>query len=411
MQPAALTLAGTLALVAPFAPHLPPGDLNPPLAPLLPAWAGAHPRFGWSGAWIFPVGNPYTIGLPGPDGSPAYRVNRCIGGPDEGGRRHEGADLSCGRGGQLVRAAAHGMVVKAETAGWNGGYGRTVVIAHRLAAGGIAYSVYAHLADSSIRVRAGQLVAAGQPIARVGRTGRASSSHLHFEVRYTEAFASEPWQKAEVLDPITFVSEHLPARPKDATATAPYVEWADCAAMLLEGNRADEVLERATWWRMMARAVRQPGDDLPDEADSWRRVLIATGVLAGAPPDSELTWGEMARDLKRLRRAGVMVPRPPISPDAHRAECGRRLGAPRPSLALDLIGKRKGAPLLGVACLALADLAGSWDPPQKEVKKAEPAPAAQPPAAHGPAPRPVAKKPAATPPRVAGRGEVDGRPR
>ncbi|HTG49249.1 MAG TPA: M23 family metallopeptidase, partial [Gemmatimonadales bacterium] len=152
MRVAACLLAGTLALAAPIPAH---GKARPAAAPsgILPDWVGDHPLFGWSGAWIFPVGNPYEIGRPGPDGSPAFRINRCIGGPEEGGGRHEGADLSSGRGGDPVRAAGHGLVVEAEPAGWNGGFGRHIVIAHRMMSGGVVYSVYAHLADQSLRVK------------------------------------------------------------------------------------------------------------------------------------------------------------------------------------------------------------------------------------------------------------------
>src|SRR5262245_33998200 len=234
---AACSLAVVLALGAPPASG-DPAPAGPQRPAILPAWVGDHPRFGWSGAWLFPVGDPYEIGRPGPDGSPAYRINRCIGGPEEGGGRHTGADLSCGFGGDLVRAAGHGLVVAAQAHGWNGGYGRHVVIAHRLVAGGLVYSVYAHLADQSLRVRKGQIVAAGQPIARVGRSGRATSEHLHFEVRLAEG-RDEPWQNAEVLDPITFVSEHLPPATADASRAASYVEWAQCLGLVEGAERAD----------------------------------------------------------------------------------------------------------------------------------------------------------------------------
>jgi murein DD-endopeptidase MepM/ murein hydrolase activator NlpD len=367
---------------------------------LLPAWVGDHPRFGWSGAWMFPVGSPYEIGKPGPEGSPAYRINRCIGGPEEGGGKHQGADLSCGHGGDLVRAAGHGLVVKAEAHGWNGGYGRHIVIAHRLVDGGLVYSVYAHLQDQSLRVKKGQIVAAGQPLARVGRSGHASSEHLHFEVRLA-AGQDEAWQNAEVLDPITFVTEHLPVYEAVRSRDTPYLEWAECSALLASADRADSTLLRATWWQMLARAAKQSRDEFPADSDGVRQMLIGEGVLdangSAVPPDT-LTWAELARDLRRLKKVGVMIARPPLTPAAHRALCGSEFDTPRPTLALDQLAKRKGVPRLGEACVALADLSGSWDVTKKKPK---------PPAVQGPALPPVATPPVRS---LQASGEVDSHP-
>ena len=420
MRPAAaLLLAGTLVSNSLVAPAAATAAARPAI---LPAWAGSHPLFGWSGAWLFPVGSAYEIGRPGADGSPAFRINRCIGGADESDR-HDGADLSCGRGGDLVRAASHGLVVVAEAHGWNGGFGRHVVIAHRIPDGGLAYSVYAHLADESVRVRKGQLVAAGQPIGRVGRSGRASSPHLHFEVRLANA-GDEPWQKADVQDPVTFVTDHLPEGGGDTSDPAPYFEWAQCTAALAGDLSPDSTLDRATWWGMLAHAAKQPGEEMPSAPQDLRRILVEAGVLTGAAPavesksaapaspsspaappatakaapppaappatakaapppaaagpspppaavpeSADLTWSEMARDLRRLRKVGVMVARPPIPPATHRARCEKRFGAPRPTQALDALAERKKPPLVGDACMVIADVSSSWEITRKKVAR------------------------------------------
>jgi murein DD-endopeptidase MepM/ murein hydrolase activator NlpD len=86
---------------------------------------------------------------------------------------HSGLDFRAPTG-FAVLAAGRGCVT---STGFNDGYGQTVVIAHRL---GVS-SWYAHL--SRIDVRPGQCVTAGQRIAAVGATGRATGPHLHFEVR------------------------------------------------------------------------------------------------------------------------------------------------------------------------------------------------------------------------------------
>lgn len=63
-------------------------------------------------------------------------------------------------------------------------YGNLVILEHQPPPGldGPLYTLYAHL--SEILVVPGQAVQAGQEIGRVGLTGAATGSHLHFEVRY-----------------------------------------------------------------------------------------------------------------------------------------------------------------------------------------------------------------------------------
>jgi len=87
--------------------------------------------------------------------------------------RHAGVDLAAEEGTD-IRAAAGGVVLRA---GARGGYGDAVEIDH----GGGVTTLYAHA--SELLVREGEEVAPGQPIARVGQTGRATGSHLHFELR------------------------------------------------------------------------------------------------------------------------------------------------------------------------------------------------------------------------------------
>jgi murein DD-endopeptidase MepM/ murein hydrolase activator NlpD len=85
---------------------------------------------------------------------------------------HPGLDFPAPRG-TPVYAAASGIVVGA---GWNDGYGKSVLIRH---AGGVD-TRYAHF--WRILVRVGQFVGAGARIGRVGATGFATGPHLHFEV-------------------------------------------------------------------------------------------------------------------------------------------------------------------------------------------------------------------------------------
>jgi len=87
-------------------------------------------------------------------------------------RMHKGVDYGAGWGSPIT-AAADGQVVRA---GWSGGYGRQVRIAH---AGGLVTS-YSHM--SRIVALEGGLVRRGELIGYVGSSGLSTGPHLHFEV-------------------------------------------------------------------------------------------------------------------------------------------------------------------------------------------------------------------------------------
>ena len=87
-------------------------------------------------------------------------------------RMHKGVDLGAGTGAPIV-AAADGRIV---SAGWAGGYGRQVAIAH---SGGIR-TTYSHM--SRIAASPGQTVRQGQVIGYVGSSGLSTGPHLHYEV-------------------------------------------------------------------------------------------------------------------------------------------------------------------------------------------------------------------------------------
>ena len=88
-------------------------------------------------------------------------------------RFHAGVDIGAGWGAPIV-AAGDGQVVGA---GWAGGYGRQVRIAH----GGGTVSTYSHMSDYA--VGPGAYVRRGQVIGYVGSSGFSTGPHLHFEVR------------------------------------------------------------------------------------------------------------------------------------------------------------------------------------------------------------------------------------
>lgn len=85
---------------------------------------------------------------------------------------HRGIDIACSYGTSIV--AADGGTVT--FSGWNGTYGKLVVIDH----GNGKVTYYAH--NSSLLVSVGDKVAKGETIALAGSTGRSTGTHCHFEV-------------------------------------------------------------------------------------------------------------------------------------------------------------------------------------------------------------------------------------
>lgn len=122
-------------------------------------------------------------------------------------RWHRGTDFASPAG-TPVQAALEGRVIEA---GWSGGYGRTVRIAHPDG----SRTLYAHL--SEIDVAPGQSVSRGAVIGKVGATGLATGPHLHFE-----------WQRGgDLLQPrfgIAAAASAQPAQRKalQALLSAPY---------------------------------------------------------------------------------------------------------------------------------------------------------------------------------------------
>lgn len=98
------------------------------------------------------------------------------------GRLHAGIDISAVRGTPIF-ASQSGQVL---LAGRRKAYGKLVVIGH----GNELQTLYAHLLKTI--VKPGQYVEQGQVIGYVGRTGRATGYHLHFETRVAGGVPQDP---------------------------------------------------------------------------------------------------------------------------------------------------------------------------------------------------------------------------
>jgi murein DD-endopeptidase MepM/ murein hydrolase activator NlpD len=126
------------------------------------AWASGEDGRRWRGAFVLPV--------PGTNPG-AFGARRVLNGETKS--RHGGVDMAAAEG-TPVLAAAPARVALAEELYFSGG---TVILDH----GAGLFTTYFHL--SRIDVHVGDVVAAKQPIAAVGATGRATGPHLHWGAR------------------------------------------------------------------------------------------------------------------------------------------------------------------------------------------------------------------------------------
>ena len=94
-------------------------------------------------------------------------------------RFHAGLDIAANEG-SLVYAPESGTVV---FSGAYKGYGNVIILKHSKD----LYTLYGH--NQELLVDKEAVVKMGQPIAKVGSTGRATGPHLHFEVHYKNKYS------------------------------------------------------------------------------------------------------------------------------------------------------------------------------------------------------------------------------
>lgn len=141
--------------------------------------------------------------------------------------------------GEAVLAVANARVSAVtdglpENAGNNPAAGRTVTLdsitgnSIVLDLGGGRYALYAHLIPSSIRVKVGDRVRVGQPMARLGNSGNSDAPHLHFQVMDAPSplgsegvpYAHASFVETGLLEDLSGLESGAPWRP---SASAPRV--------------------------------------------------------------------------------------------------------------------------------------------------------------------------------------------
>jgi len=122
-----------------------------------------------------------------------------------GGGWHAGMDIKAEIGTPIF-AAASGIVI---SSGQERAYGRIIRLEHD---NGFV-TVYAHNLENLVEV--GDRVSGGTIIGTVGRTGRASGPHLHFEIRYAD-IVYNPLHLLPPRDVIEIRPEEAPDMPTES---------------------------------------------------------------------------------------------------------------------------------------------------------------------------------------------------
>lgn len=138
---------------------IPHGEIVPVASPSKPSSGGSSPTYGggptYAGYYMRPVsGGVRTQGIHG----------------------YNAVDIASSFG-SAIYAAAAGEVIISRGDGWNGGYGSYVVIKHSNG----TQTLYSHLSGNYVSV--GQQVVQGETIGAMGASGKATGTHLHFEIR------------------------------------------------------------------------------------------------------------------------------------------------------------------------------------------------------------------------------------
>lgn len=109
-----------------------------------------------------------------------YFVRPIIGGVrTQGIHGKNGVDIAAPVGTALL-ASAGGSVLVAKNSGYNGGYGKMIIITHDNG----TQTLYAHM--NNVYVNSGQTVSQGEVIGELGNSGKSTGPHVHFEIRGAE---------------------------------------------------------------------------------------------------------------------------------------------------------------------------------------------------------------------------------
>jgi peptidoglycan hydrolase-like protein with peptidoglycan-binding domain len=140
-------------------------------------------------------------------------------------KHHNGVDIWQAKEPTLLRACFAGTVVGVSTSTDPNGAGNKVIVQSTVNGKKITWT-YFHMVKGSIKVKKGQVIAAGEIVGKMGETGFATGKHLHWEIwsghRTTQPNINGGGKG--FLDPMKFMKSVLDvAKPLGETETPPPV--------------------------------------------------------------------------------------------------------------------------------------------------------------------------------------------
>lgn len=165
------------------------------------AYAMGNPYYANSNSYWWPIGSTETTtenGILFAKGEPENTVVTSeYGDSEDRNHSHKGLDIAnytgnnvtniiASKSGEVIYPTSEAQTkydsngcINCERSSDGGGYGNYVMIKHSDG----NYTIYAHMAQDSITVRAGDTVSQGQVIGKMGSSGNSTGTHLHFEMR------------------------------------------------------------------------------------------------------------------------------------------------------------------------------------------------------------------------------------
>ena len=169
-------------------------------------------------------------------------------------KHHNGTDIWSPHEPCWIEAPYDGKVIEAKkSTSVGGGFGNYVIILMKI--NGKEYTtLFAHMQDSSLKVKKGQKITAGTPLGKMGTTGMSTGKHLHWELRLGNKHIWDANGK-HYIEPIGFFKALIAYEASVATApmvtdpktapVAPAPEHNDIQAAAIEAERVAAKTEAA----------------------------------------------------------------------------------------------------------------------------------------------------------------------